>query len=160
MRMSPTALKRPATPCSPSPDCRHRNGEAPGPRTPSNASTRSSSGGSRPRLCCRPPTQRQCCSGLCSLPARSSCERWMAGRRSRRSSSTVRLTWPPEPIPSTHRRAASHEFQHDLRRHLLRAGRCTFWSGNDRASLGWTPAVNCRIEAAATTDIARRGDRQ
>jgi putative transposase len=28
------------------------------------------------------------------------------------------------------------------------------------ASLGWTLAVNCRIEAAATTDIARRGDRQ
>lgn len=29
--MSSTALKRPATPCSLSPDCRHRNGEAPGP---------------------------------------------------------------------------------------------------------------------------------
>ena len=85
---------------------------------PSNASTRSSSGGSRRRRCCRRPTPRRCCFGLCSPLARSTCERSTAGRQSRRRSSTGQLTWPPEPIPSTHRRPRHAKFQHDPLRHL------------------------------------------
>ena len=47
-------------------------------------STRSSSGRSRHRPCCHLPALLPCCSGRCSLLARSTCERLMVGRHSPR----------------------------------------------------------------------------
>ncbi len=85
------------------------NGAVRGPRMLSSGCTRSSNGGSKPRRCCRQPTRRPCCSGLCSPRDRSSCERSTAGKRSQRTS-TGRLTWPPEAIPSTHRRLRHANF--------------------------------------------------
>jgi transposase-like protein len=61
--------------CSPSPGCPAANGGRPGPRTPLNGCTRSSSGGSRRRPFCPRPRPRRCCSGRCSPPGRSPCAR-------------------------------------------------------------------------------------
>jgi len=71
----------------------------------------SSSEGSRRRPYCRPRTPLQCCSGLCSPLARSTCARSMAGRRSPQNSSISQLTSPPEKIPSCHRRSRHAKFQ-------------------------------------------------
>jgi hypothetical protein len=60
---------------------RRANGAARGRRMRLNDCTRSSNGGSRPRLCCPLRRQRPCCSGHCSLPVRSPCERSTDGRR-------------------------------------------------------------------------------
>ena len=133
------SLEEPATPYSPSPACRHRNGEAPGPPTPSNACTRSSNGGSRPRRCCPRPAPRPCCSGRWPFLARSSCERSTAGRSSRRSSSTGQLTWPPEPIPSTRRRL----------RHRIPT----------RSATAWALATRRSVRETAQTDAAALVDR-
>jgi putative transposase len=67
----PTAWRRPGTGSSPSPVCRQANGSRPGPRMQWSACTRSSSGGSRPRLCCPRPRPQPCCFGRCWLQARS-----------------------------------------------------------------------------------------
>jgi hypothetical protein len=118
---SPTAWRKPATVCSPSPACRRANGAAREQRTRSSVCTRSSSGGSRRRSCCLPPTPRPCCSGRCSLPVRSTCAKSMAGRRSPQSPSISRLTSPLDPIPSCYRR--SREPPRVCRRlQLLRGG--------------------------------------
>jgi hypothetical protein len=71
---------------------------------------RSSSDGSRCRLCCHLRTLRRCCSGLCSLPARSTCARSMAGKRSPPSPSISQLTSPLDQIASSRWRSRS-EFQ-------------------------------------------------
>lgn len=84
--------------------CRQASGVAHAQPTRSSGCTRSSSAGSRPRPCCRPPTPRPCCSGRCSPPARSKCARSMDGRRSPQNSSISLLTSPPDPIPSCYRR--------------------------------------------------------
>ena len=127
---SPTAWRKPATACSPSPACRRANGEAPGPPTPSSGCTRSSSGGSRRRPCCPRPTPPPCCSGRCSPPVRSTCARSMAGRRSPPSPSISRLTSPPEPITSCYRRSRHADFQPLSRRYRRRASvaHCMFTS--------------------------------
>jgi hypothetical protein len=83
----PTALPRPAIGSSPSHGCRRANGAAFAP----SACTRSSSVGSRRRRCCPRQTLRRCCSGLCSPPARSTCARSMAGKRSPPSPSISQL---------------------------------------------------------------------
>ncbi len=55
---------------------------------------------SRRRPCCHPPTPPPCCSGRCSLPVRSTCERSMAGRPSPHHPSLSQLTSQPETILS------------------------------------------------------------
>ena len=80
--LSLTALKKPAISCSLSLDCRRPNGRAREQPMPSNAFTRSSSVGSRPRRYYPVQTQQRCCSGRCSLPVKSRCERSTAGRPS------------------------------------------------------------------------------
>ena len=84
--------------------------------------SRSSNEGSRPRPCCRRPTPPRCCSGRCSLQDRSTCERWMAGRRSPQSPLKSRLTLQPETIPSCFRRLRHTEFQPHSGRHRERDG--------------------------------------
>src|SRR5258707_14039277 len=101
---SPTAWRRQETACSPSRACRRANGAAYAPPTRSSVCTRNSSAGSRPKPFCRRPTPLQCCSGRCSPQDRSTCARWMVGRRSPQSPSISRLTFPPETIPSCSRR--------------------------------------------------------
>ena len=71
----------------------------------------SSSEGSRRRPCCHRPTPPPCCSGRCSLPVKSPCERSTAGKRSPPSPSISRLTSQPEAIPSCYRRSRHTEFQ-------------------------------------------------
>src|SRR5271154_2748548 len=80
---------------------------------------RNSDGGSRRKLFCRRPTPPRCCSGRCSLQDRSTCARWMVGRRSPQSPSISRLTLPPETIPSCYRRTRHTEFQPHSGRHLV-----------------------------------------
>jgi transposase-like protein len=65
----------------------------------SSVCTKNSSDGSKPRLFSRPPTPPRCCSGRCSLQDRSTCARWMVGRRSPQNPLISRLTLPPETIP-------------------------------------------------------------
>ena len=55
---------------------------------------RSSSAGSRRRPCCHRPTPPPCCSRRCSLPAKSTCAKSMAGKRSPSSRSINRSTSP------------------------------------------------------------------
>ena len=62
---SPTAWKRQATDCSLSRASRRANGSRSEPRTPSNACTRNSSGGSRRRPSCRALKRPPCSSGHC-----------------------------------------------------------------------------------------------
>ena len=114
---SPTAWRKPATVCSPSPACRQASGAARGPRMRSSGCTRSSNEGSRRRPCCRLPILPPCCSGRCSPPARSTCARSMAGRRSPPSPSISQLTSQPETIPSCYRRSRRAKFQPHRRRH-------------------------------------------
>lgn len=71
----PTAWRRPATACSPSPGCRRVNGAACARRTRSNDCTRCSSAGSRRRPFCHPPTPPRCCFGRCLPQGRSTCTR-------------------------------------------------------------------------------------
>jgi putative transposase len=82
---SPTAWRKPATGCSPSPVCRRASGAAHGLRMRSSDCTRSSSEGSRRRPCCRLQTPLPCCSGRYLHPVRSTCARLMVGRRSPQS---------------------------------------------------------------------------
>jgi transposase-like protein len=102
----PTAWRKPAIGCSLLCSCHRANGEAREPRMQSNGCMRSSSAGSKPRPCC--PQQRlpPCCSGRCSPPARSTCARSMAGRRSPRRPSISQLTSPLDPITSCRWRCA------------------------------------------------------
>src|SRR5271157_5431208 len=86
---------------------------------PLSGCTRSSSGGSRHRPCCLLPKPPPCCSGHCSPPARLTCVRLMAGRRSPKHPAIRRLTWLLEEITSSDRRSRHTESQHNARRHLL-----------------------------------------
>jgi hypothetical protein len=86
-------------------------------RTPSSGCTRSSSDESRRRPSCHQRTSRPCCSGLCSLPARSTCARPMAGKRSPRSPSISQLTSPLNQIASRFRRLRHSGFQPHPGRH-------------------------------------------
>ena len=86
------------------------------PPTPWNGCTRSSSGGSRPRPCCRHRRPRRCCSGRCSPPGRSPCARSTAGKRSPPSQPNRSLISLPNPLTSSWRPRRRH-FQHDLIRH-------------------------------------------
>ena len=128
-RRSPTAWRKPAIGCSPLRSCRRANGEARARPMPSSGCTRSSNGGSRPRPCC--PQQRlpPCCSGRCSLPARSTCARSMAGRRSPQAPSISQLTSPPDTITSCRWRLRHIEFQHKARRHHVSNSFPSFRSG-------------------------------
>ena len=114
---SPTAWRKPVIGCSVLRGCRRANGEARAPPTRSSDYTRSSSAGSKPRLCC--PQQRlpPCCSGRCSPPVRSTCARSTDGRPSPQGQSISQLTSPPETITSCHWRLRHIEFQHKARRH-------------------------------------------
>ena len=114
---SPIAWRKPANACSPLPGCRQANGAACAPRMPSSGCTKSSNEGSRRRPCCRRPIPPRCCSGRCLPPVRSTCARWMAGRRSPQNPSISRLTSPPETIPSCYRRSRHTEFQPHPGRH-------------------------------------------
>ena len=73
--------------------------------TQSNDFTKSSSEGSKLKPCYPRQIPLRCCSGRCSRPVRSICERSMAGRRSPRTLSVSQLTWPPETIASCYRRS-------------------------------------------------------
>ena len=114
---SPTAWRKPANACSPSPACRRANGAARGRRMRSSGCTRSSNEGSRRRPCCRRQIPPPCCSGRCLPPVRSTCARSMAGRRSPQSPSISQLTSQPETIPSCYRRSRHTEFQPHPGRH-------------------------------------------
>jgi hypothetical protein len=113
------------------------------PQMRSSDCTRSSSGGSRPRPCCRRPTPPRCCSGHCSPLARSTCARSMAGRRSPQSSSISQLTSPPETIPSCYRRS-----RHRIPTAFRTAPNCDFALYAERSRrisnspwrLGWSPS--------------------
>src|ERR687898_1748848 len=113
-----TAWRKPAIDCSPLRSCRLANGEAREPRMQSNGCMRSSSAGSRRRPCCPQQTLPPCCSGHCSPPARSTCARSMAGKRSPQPPSISQLTSQPETITSCRWRLRHIEFQHKARRHL------------------------------------------
>src|SRR5258708_23615618 len=102
--LSPTAWKRLENACSPSLACRRANGAVYAPQMQSNVCTKNLSDGSRPKLFCHPPTPPRCCSGRCPLQDRSTCARWMVGRRSPQNPLISRLTLPPETIPSCYRR--------------------------------------------------------
>jgi hypothetical protein len=114
---SPIAWRKPATACSASPGCRRANGVAREQRMRSSGCTRSSSGGSRRRPCCLLPKLPPCCSGHCSPPARLTCVRLMAGRRSPKNPAIRRLTWLLEEITSSDWRSRHTESQHNTRRH-------------------------------------------
>src|ERR1700730_9740530 len=115
--LSPTAWKRLENACSPSLACRRANGAVYAPQMQSNVCTKNLSDGSRPKLFCHPPTPPRCCSGRCSLQDRSTCARWMVGRRSPQNPLISRLTLPPETIPSCYRRMRHTEFQPHSGRH-------------------------------------------
>src|SRR5665213_2161618 len=83
----------------------------------SSVCTKNLSDGSRRKLFCHPPTPPRCCSGRCSPPVRSTCARWMVGRRSPQNPLISRLTLPPETIPSCYRRMRHTEFQPHSGRH-------------------------------------------
>src|SRR5260221_7824370 len=83
----------------------------------SNVCTKNLSGGSTPNFSCPPPTPPRCCSGRCSLQDRSTCARWMVGRRSPQNPLISRLTLPPETIPSCYRRLRHTKFQPHSGRH-------------------------------------------
>src|SRR5229473_6244825 len=119
----PTAWRRQETACSPSRACRRANGAAYAPPTRSSVCTRNSNAGSRPKPFCRRPTPPRCCSGRCSHQDRSTCERWMAGRRSPQNPSISQLTLPPETIPSCYRTMRHTEFQPHSGRHLQQNSR-------------------------------------
>ena len=70
------------------------------------------------RPCCHQPRPPPCCSGRYSPPARSTCARSMAGRRSPQPPSISQLTLPLETITSCPRKPRHIEFQHNPRRHL------------------------------------------
>ena len=99
----PTASRKPAHACSASPACLPNNGKARAPPMRSSGCTRSSSDGSRRRPCCLPPKPLQCCSGLCWPPARSTCAKSTAGKRSPQSPSLSQLTSPPDKLCSNSR---------------------------------------------------------
>jgi hypothetical protein len=90
--------RRQGNACSPSIDYRQANGAAYARRMRSNDCTRNSSGGSRLKLFCHPPTPPRCCSGRCSLQDRSTCARLMVGRRSPQSPS---ISVPQNASPAT-----------------------------------------------------------
>ena len=116
---SPTAWRKPAIGCSPSHDCRRANGAARARPMRSSGCTRSSNEGSRRRPCCHRQIPPRCYSGRCLPPARSTCARSMAGRRSPQSPSINRLTSQPETIPSCYRRSRHAEFQPHHGRHRV-----------------------------------------
>src|SRR5664279_1762528 len=115
--LSPIAWRKQATVCSPSPACRQASGAAHEQRMRSSGCTRNSNEGSRLRPCCRRQIRPRCCSGRCSLPARSTCAKWMDGRRWPQSPSISQLTSQPETIPSCYRRSRQPEFQPHSGRH-------------------------------------------
>ncbi len=114
---SPTAWRKPATVCSPSPACRQANGAARARRMQLSDCTRSSNEGSKHRRCCRLQILPQCCSGYCLPQGRSTCAKSMAGRRSPQSPSINQLTSQPETIPSCDRRSRRAKFQPHRWRH-------------------------------------------
>src|SRR5262249_30339306 len=87
-------------------------------RTRSSVCMRSSSGGSKPRPCCRRPILLRCCSGRCSPRGRSTCGKSMVGRRSPQTPSINRLTSLPDSVLSKRRRSRHAKFQHIRRRRL------------------------------------------
>lgn len=114
---SPTVSRRPESASSPSRGCRQIGGAAFAPPTRSSGCTRNSNAGSRRRPRCHRPTPQPCCSGLCSLPARATCARSMAGKHSTPCSSTSRLTLPPDQIASSRPESRHSEFQPHVGRH-------------------------------------------
>src|SRR5882757_607183 len=84
----------------------------------SNDCTKSSSGGSRPKPFCHPPTPPRCYSGRYLHQGRSTCARSMVGKRLPQSPLISQLTLPPEAIPSCDRRMRHTEFQPHSGRHL------------------------------------------
>src|ERR1700676_3492527 len=85
----------------------------------SNDCTKSSSGGSRRKPFCHPPTPPRCCSGRYLHQGRSTCARSMVGKRLPQNPSISQLTLPPETIPSCDRRMRHTKFQPLSRRHLI-----------------------------------------
>lgn len=77
---SQPASRRRASGCLHSLACLRTSGRAPERPTQSSACTRSASGGSRRRPCCRPSKQPRCCSGPFWLQLRSACAKPTAGR--------------------------------------------------------------------------------
>src|SRR5260370_36635560 len=74
---------------------RRANGAVYAPQMQSSVCTKNLSDGSRPKLFSHPPTPPRCGSGRCSLQDRSTCARWMVGRRSPQNPWISRLTLPP-----------------------------------------------------------------
>jgi len=93
-----TAWRKVVIGSSPSLGCLQASGRAHEQPTPSSGCTRSSSDESKRRPFCHQRTPPPCYSGPCSLPARSTCARSMAGKRSQHSLSISRLTSRPNPI--------------------------------------------------------------
>src|SRR5215472_6805478 len=114
---SPTAWRKRATACSPSPGCRLASGEACEPPTRSSGCTRSSSEGSKRKPCCHRQTLQPCCSGHYSRQVRSTCAKSTDGRRSPLNQSLNRLTSPLDQIASLPRRLRHSEFQPLFGRH-------------------------------------------
>jgi hypothetical protein len=82
MVRSPTACRKRATGSSRSRVCRQVSGEARERRTRLSVYTKSSSGGSRRRLCCRWPTMQRCFLGFaCLRPDQHAQGRWLANAR-------------------------------------------------------------------------------
>jgi hypothetical protein len=98
------ARRKPAIGSSPSPACHRPNGAAYALRMQPNGYTRSSSAGSRRRPCCSRQTRPPYCSGRCSPPARSTCERSMVGKPLPQIPSISKLTSQLDPLPSICRR--------------------------------------------------------
>ena len=93
-------LRKSATSCSHSRSSRRANGSRSEPRTRSSDCMRSSSAGSRLRLCCPAPKPPPCCSGRCSPQDRSPCARSTDGRPSPRNQTIRSLTSPHDRIAS------------------------------------------------------------
>ncbi len=87
------SLEEPAIGSSPSHDCRRANGAAHARPMRSSGCTRSSNEGSRRRPRCRRQIPPRCYSGRCLPPARLTCARSMAGRRSQQSGAQLKSLW-------------------------------------------------------------------
>jgi len=84
-----------------------------GQQMQSSGCTKSSSGGSRPKPCCRRQTLPLWCSGHCLLPDRLPSARSMTGRHSQPSTSINQLTSLPDSLLSKCRRLRHTKFQHN-----------------------------------------------
>ena len=93
------------------------SGNQRGPQIPLNACMKSSNAGSKPRPCCLQPKPPPCCSGRCSLAARSPCGKSTPGRASESHPPHCLLISSPDlvmsPKPETPQQQFPHHPRHD-----------------------------------------------